>query len=99
EPESAQSVESKRTKKARPAAAQPSLFGDPIPPATPAKLDWIARLIASPVFAAQCELAGKLAPTEDTVRTFLELLDRNHGRVSRQSVARALGQPEIRVRG
>lgn len=99
EPESAEPVESRRARKARPAVAQPSLFGDPIPPAAPAKLDWIARLLASPVFAAQRELAGKLAPTEDMVRRFLELLDRHHGRVSRAAVARALGQPEIRVRG
>jgi len=97
--ESIPPTESRRAKRVRRVDQQPGLFGDPVPPMTPVKVDWIARLLASPVFAAQRELAGKLAPSEDTVRTFLELLDRQHGRVSRAAVARALGQPEIRVRG
>src|SRR5690606_3087114 len=58
--ESTPPAESKHSKRARREAQQPSLFGDPIPSVTPAKVDWIARLIVSPVFAAQRELAGKL---------------------------------------
>jgi hypothetical protein len=87
-------------KKPRAPAAQPSLFAEPaeVAPAL-AALDWIARLLASDAFAAQRGIAGRAAPADDVVRAFLEVLDRHHGRVPRALLARALGVPEIRVRG
>jgi hypothetical protein len=79
---------------------QASLFAEPpgAEPA-PAATGWIAALLASDVYAAQRTLAGRLAPADDAVRAFLALSDRHHGRIPRGALARALGQPEIRIRG
>ncbi|HET6763522.1 MAG TPA: BREX-2 system phosphatase PglZ, partial [Longimicrobiaceae bacterium] len=82
------------------AEAQPSLFGEaPAAEQPPAAADWVTSLLASEVYAAQRALAGRLAPPDGTVRTFLELSGRHHGRIPRGALVRALGQPEIRIRG
>lgn len=87
-------------KKPRTPAAQPSLFAEPAEAApAPPLVDWIARLLASEAFAAQRAIAGRAAPADGVVRTFLDVLDRHHGRVPRALLVRALGVPEIRVRG
>jgi hypothetical protein len=87
-------------KKPRTSVAQPSLFADQAEAApAPPPMDWIARLFASDAFSAQRAIAGRGAPADGGVRTFLEVLDRHHGRVPRALLVRALGVPEIRVRG
>lgn len=87
-------------KKPRAPVAQPSLFAEPAEASSaPPPVDWIARLLASDAFAAQRAIAGRAAPADDVVRTFLDVLDRHHGRVPRALLVRTLGVPEIRVRG
>ncbi|MDB4947823.1 MAG: pglZ [Gemmatimonadetes bacterium] len=80
--------------------AQPSLFGEaPGAEQASAAADWITSLLVSDVYAAQRALAGRLAPPDETVRTFLELSGRHYGRIPRGALVRALRQPEIRIRG
>jgi hypothetical protein len=99
-PAAAPPPEPPQRKKPRPPAAQPSLFGDPAEAApAPPPQDWITRLLASDAFAGQRAIAGRAAPGDDVVRAFLEVLDQGHGRVPRALLVRALGVPEIRVRG
>jgi PglZ domain len=61
--------------------------------------DWIGHLLSSPIFAAQRRMAGRRAPDDRTVETFLKELDRHHDRISQRLLAQALGQPEFRMRG
>ncbi|HSF30530.1 MAG TPA: BREX-2 system phosphatase PglZ, partial [Candidatus Tectomicrobia bacterium] len=61
--------------------------------------DWIGHLLSSPIFAAQRQMAGRRAPDDRTVETFLRELDRHHDRIARRLLAQALGQPEFRMRG
>jgi hypothetical protein len=61
--------------------------------------DWIGHLLNSPIFAAQRRMAGRRAPDDRTVETFLRELDRHHDRISQRLLAQALGQPEFRMRG
>jgi hypothetical protein len=61
--------------------------------------DWIGHLLSSPIFAAQRRMAGRRAPDDRTVETFLRELDRHHDRLSQRLLAQALGQPEFRMRG
>lgn len=70
------------------------------PNASPNAADaWVDRLLASPVYAAQRALAGRLAPPDAQVRAVLGLLAERHGRAPRAAVAQVLGMPEFRVRG
>jgi PglZ domain len=61
--------------------------------------DWIGHLLGSPIFAAQRRMAGRRAPDDRTVETFLRLLDQHHDRISRYALTQSLGQPEFRMRG
>jgi hypothetical protein len=101
EPPAAPLPEARPTRKPRPAPVQASLFAEPVKPTAPAAppADWISALLGSPVYAAQRDLAGRMVQPNETVRAFLELMDRHQGRVSRAALSRALGQPEIRIRG
>jgi hypothetical protein len=89
--------EPRPTKKRTP-TVQASLFADPGAPAPPRR-DWISALLDSPAYQSQRELAGRLVQPDETVQAFLELMERNQGRVSRSALSRALSQPEIRIRG
>ncbi|MBK9978472.1 MAG: BREX-2 system phosphatase PglZ [Gemmatimonadetes bacterium] len=60
---------------------------------------WIGLLLASPLFAMQRELAGRVAPRDEQMRALLETLERHNGRASRPAVASALALSELRVRG
>lgn len=92
------------------AGTQPSLFEEPPEPSEPeppspadaalaGSRDWIERLLASEAYAAQRSMAGRMAPTDEAVRTCLTLAEKNHGRVSRAALSSALGLPEVRLRG
>lgn len=81
--------------KPRAEPVQASLFAESAAPTA----DWISKLLDTPVYAAQRDLAGRMVQPNETVRAFLELMDRHQGRVSRTALCRALGQPEIRIRG
>jgi hypothetical protein len=78
----------------RSAPAEPALRAAPAPAPS-----WIGALLASPVYAAQRELAGRAAPDPERMRAVLETLDQHQGRAPRAALAAALGVPEIRVRG
>ncbi len=53
---------------------------------------WIDRLLSSPAFASQRQMAGRRAPDNSVVKAVLRALDQHHGRISRPTLARELGQ-------
>jgi hypothetical protein len=67
-----------------------------VPPPAPG---WIDAVLASPVYAAQRSLAGRMAPRDDQMRVVLDMLHRFQDRAPRTAVAAALGLPDVRVRG
>jgi hypothetical protein len=73
-------------------AAQESLFAAAEPPA-----DWISRLLASTVFAAQRQMAGRRAPDNPVVEAVLRALEAHHGRMSCRALAQVLGLPDFRL--
>jgi hypothetical protein len=80
--------------------AQESLFAETAGRgAKEPQADWIGHLLGSAIFATQRRMAGRQAPDDRMVETFLRLLDRYHDRLSRDVVAQSLGQPELRMRG
>lgn len=82
----------------KPSNAQASLFDAPgrSPRAAPGS-DWIGRLLASPVYAAQKQLAGRGAAKDEDVRAILEALAQRGGKLSRTALAQRLGVARIRV--
>jgi hypothetical protein len=60
---------------------------------------WIDRLFASPTYAAQKRLAGRVAPRDEDVARLLQVLDQRGGRLSETALAQALRQPAIRMSG
>lgn len=63
------------------------------------RTDWIDRLLGSAVFLTQRRLAGRMAPNDRVVKTFLKVLEAHHDRMTRHGLAQALGQPDFRMRG
>jgi hypothetical protein len=63
------------------------------------RLDWIERLLSSPVFAAQRRVAGRRAPDDQLVRALLAALEAHRGRMARRLLVQVLGEPEFRCRG
>lgn len=61
--------------------------------------DWIARLLASPVYASQRQLAARVAVADDKMRLLLAALDERGGKLSRAALAQRLTLPEIRLGG
>jgi hypothetical protein len=62
-----------------------------------ASADWIIRLLSSSIFAAQRRMAGRRAPSEQHVEAFLRALDQHRYRISRHTLADALGQPDVYI--
>jgi hypothetical protein len=60
---------------------------------------WIDRLLASPVYATQKALAGRVALPDDRVHACLASLDERGGKLTRPALARALGVPLVRAAG
>jgi hypothetical protein len=84
----------------KPFEAQVSLFGGvEASGGEEAHAEWIGRLFTSPVFVAQRRMAGRRAPNDRAVETFLKALDQRHNRISRRALAQALGQPDVRMHG
>lgn len=79
--------------------AQPSLFDRQEPAATQvaAGTGWIDRLLASPIYAAQKQLAARGAPKDEDVRRILEALAQRGGKLSRIALAQKLGVPQVRL--
>lgn len=87
------------------ADAQPALFApvDLPPPAVTAgagvSQDWIASLLASPIYASQRQLAARVALPEDKMRLLLEALAERGGKLSRAALANRLSLAEVRMGG
>jgi len=82
---------------------QPGLFAPvdlPLPVAEEAPVDdWIASLLASPVYASQRQLAARVALPDDKMRLLLEALSERGGKLSRNALANRLSMPEMRLSG
>jgi hypothetical protein len=61
--------------------------------------DWIHRLVASPTYRAQRQLAGRIAPRDEDIVLLLKALDQRGGRLSQTALAQALRQPVVRMSG
>ena len=79
-------------------SAEVSSSAVPVQPSVGAAA-WIGVLLASPVFASQRGIAGRMAPRDEQLRALLETLDRYNGRAPRAAIASALSLSEMRVRG
>jgi len=85
--------------------AQPALFApvDLPPPAVTAgagvSQDWIASLLASPIYASQRQLAARVALPDDKMRLLLEALAERGGKLSRVALANRLSLAEVRMGG
>ena len=62
-------------------------------------IDWIAALLASPVYASQRQLAARVALPDTQMRRLLEALAERGGKLSRAALAQRLGVPEMRLGG
>jgi len=60
---------------------------------------WIDRLLQAPVLQRQLEQAGRAAPTQERLRSFLQALDERGGTMLRGAMAQKLGEPELRMPG
>jgi hypothetical protein len=65
----------------------------------PSSHTWIDLLLASPTFAAQRRLAGRVAPNDQVIAQLLRALDERGGRLSQTALAQAMRQPVIRIGG
>jgi hypothetical protein len=87
-------------KPAPPPFGQAALFADE-PQSTPVALatDWVARLLASPVYASQRQLAARVTLPDEQMRRLLISLEERGGKLSRPALAQRLGVPELRLGG
>ena len=90
--------------------AQPALFAfDDAPPPliaaapltvpTGAPSDWITNLLESPIYAAQKQLAARVALSDTQMRSLLQALDERGGKLGRLALAQRLAIPEMLVSG
>lgn len=61
--------------------------------------DWIAGLLASPIYASQRQLAARVALQDDKMRLLLEALAERGGKLSRAALANRLSLAEVRMGG
>lgn len=92
-----------RTTRKKPAVpeGQSALF-EPVEltaPAAPVSDDWIATLLASPIYASQRQLAARVAPPDDKIRLLLVSLSERGGKLSRSALASRLTLPEAWMGG
>ena len=79
-----------------PAPAAPATSGQPAPMPPP---DWLAALLASPLFLEQKKLGGRIVPADDVFDSLLAGLDGAGGKLTATALARKLGVPPFRLRG
>ncbi len=77
---------------AEPAAA-------PAEAAAPTRPDWVAALLACPLFAEQKRLGGRTVPDGDVFARLLTALDGAGGKMTAAALARRLETPLFRLRG
>ena len=75
-----------------PAAAATSVPPVLMPP------DWLAALLASPLFLSQKKLAGRTVPTDAVFGSLIASLDGAGGKLTATALARKLGLPVFRLR-
>jgi hypothetical protein len=75
-----------------PAPVSPTTSG----PSTPS-LNWLAALLASPLFLEQKKLAGRIIPTDAEFTSLLGSLDEAGGKLTATALARKLGRPAFRL--
>jgi hypothetical protein len=61
--------------------------------------DWIAALLASPVYQQQVNIVGRAALSPDLLRTILLALQDRGDRMLKSALALRIGQPEFRLPG
>jgi hypothetical protein len=71
----------------------------PNPSVAPPSPEWLAPLLASPLFEAQKKLAGRTVPDNDLFSRLLGALDGAGGRLTAAALARKLALPLFRLRG
>lgn len=71
----------------------------PQPVAEAVAPDWIAALLASPIYASQRQLAARVALPDDKMRLLLEALAERGGKLSRSALANRLSLAEVRMGG
>jgi hypothetical protein len=100
-PAEVSTMPARTTRRARPATAmQGTLFAEAAGrSAETARIDWIAHLLRSPVFAAQRRVAGRRAPDDQCIRALLATLEAHHDRLARRVLEQVLGAPTFRLRG
>lgn len=80
-------------RRSAPVEVQDSLFEEPVVRGeADSDTAWIDRLLSSTLFKAQRQMAGRRAPDNSVVKAVLRALDQHHGRISRPTLARELGQ-------
>jgi hypothetical protein len=82
-------------------AGQTELFEQGAEPvtATGTGQDWIAALLAAPVYTAQRQLAARVALADDKMRALLTALADRGGKLGRAALAQRLAVPEMRLGG
>ena len=81
---------------AAPAVVQPVASAAPSDEPVPA---WIQAFFASPMLAAQKQLAGRTVPADAIISALLIALDRRGGTLTSSALARAIDYPLLRLRG
>lgn len=77
----------------------PQVAAAPPTPSATAPSDWIANLLESPIYAAQKQLAARVALSDVQMRSLLQALDERGGKLGRLALAQRLAMPEMRVSG
>jgi hypothetical protein len=68
-------------------------------PAAPTKPDWVAALLACPLFAEQKRLGGRTVPADDVFARLLTALNGAGGKMTATALTRRLETPLFRLRG
>ncbi len=85
-------LDREETPAAEPAAAA-TVAGSPTGPA------WLGELFASPVFAEQKRLGGRIPPSDDSIRKLLLSLTEQGGKLTSAALAVKMQQPAFRLPG
>jgi hypothetical protein len=71
----------------------------PAPPVPAPRSDWLGDLLGCPIYAAQRQLAARVALPDTQLRALLQALDERGGKLGRTALAQRLAVPEMRLGG
>jgi hypothetical protein len=80
-------------------AATPAPVAAPAEAAAPTKPDWVAALLACPLFVEQKRLGGRTVPADEVFARLLAALDGAGGKTTATTLARRLQTALFRLRG